>query len=234
MPSAAALLLFSGAALTLLLIPGPAVLYIVAHSARHGRRAGLVSVAGIHTGTGVHIAAALVGLSALIVASATAFTVVKLAGAAYLVWMGVRTLLDVRRATHGDVPVDGDQPALPPHSAGHTGPEQHRANLRRIYRDAVIVNVLNPKTAVFFLAFVPQFIDPSAGHANAQLVILSGWFVGIGLVSDGAYAMAAAGLGARAKHRGSEVRAGRRGRMAAGLTYIGLGAVTALSGHSTG
>jgi len=232
MPSAATLLLFSGAALTLLLIPGPAVLYIVAHGARHGRRAGLVSVAGIHTGTGIHIAAALVGLSALIVASATAFTVVKLAGAAYLVWMGLRTLLSVRRAVPGDVPTDGDEPASLRHVAGQTGPEQRPADLRRIYRDAVIVNVLNPKTAVFFLAFVPQFIDPSAGHANVQLLILSGWFVGLGLVSDSAYAMAAAGLSARAKRRDSPVRSGRRGRVAAGLTYIGLGAVTAFTGHA--
>jgi len=222
MPPVATLLVFSGAALTLLLIPGPAVLYIVAHSARHGRRAGLVSVAGIHSGTAVHIAAALAGLSALIVASTAAFTVVKLAGAGYLVWMGVRTLIGRRTTTPANLHV----------AVGRTGPGRRSTDLRRIYRDAVIVNVLNPKTALFFLAFVPQFVDPSAGRANVQLLILSGWFVGLGLVSDGAYAMAAAWLSTRAKRNGSVVVAGRRGRVAAGVTYIGLGAITALTGRS--
>jgi len=225
MPSATTLLLFSGAALTLLLIPGPAVLYIVAHSARHGRRAGLVSVAVIHTGTGVHIAAALAGLSALIVASATAFTVVKLAGAAYLVGMGVRTLA-AARATK---PL---APATP--AAAGAGPRTHPTNLGLIYRDAVVVNVLNPKTAVFFLAFVPQFIDPAAGHANIQLLVLSGWFVALGVLSDGTYALAAAWFKSRADQRHPGPGTSQHGQIAAGVTYIGLGAVTALTGHATG
>jgi len=223
MPSPATLLVFSGAALTLLLIPGPAVLYIVAHSARHGRRAGLVSVAGIHTGTAVHIAAALVGLSALIVASATAFTMVKLAGAAYLMWMGVRTLTAVRPAE-----------SLAPNTRDESeqSPISRHSDLRLIYRDAMIVNILNPKTAVFFLAFVPQFIDPTAGHAAIQLLALSTWFVGLGLLSDGAYALAAAWFKARTEERTIGPNAGRRGRIAVGVTYIGLGAVTALTGNA--
>ncbi len=223
MPSAATLLVFSGAALTLLLIPGPAVLYIVAHSARHGRRAGLVAVAGIHSGTIVHIAAALVGLSALIVASATAFTIVKLAGAGYLVWMGLRTLASARVVAPTASAADTDP--IPTH-------HDHSTQLGLIYRDAVIVNILNPKTAVFFLAFVPQFVDPAAGHARTQLLVLSAWFVGLGLVSDGTYALAAAWFRTRTNGRVGRRAAGRRGRVAAGVTYIGLGAVTAFTGHT--
>jgi len=227
MPSASTLVLFSGAALTLLLIPGPAVLYIVAHSSRHGRRAGLVSVAGIHAGTAVHITAALLGLSALIVASATAFTVVKLAGATYLIWMGVRTLFDIR-ASRSSIGHSHDAERSPLDGATPT-------NLRRVFRDAAVVNILNPKTAVFFLAFVPQFIDPRVGHATFQLVVLSGWFVVLGLLSDGAYALTSAWVGRTAKGRrsgSSSADAGQRGKIAAGLTYIGLGAVTAFSGHT--
>jgi len=224
MPSAATILVFSGAALTLLLIPGPAVLYIVAHSAHHGRRAGLVSVAGIHTGTAVHIAAALVGLSALIVASANAFTIVKVAGAAYLTWMGVRTLIAARSTAplSANTPGESDQ-----------SPVSRHTDLRLIYRDAIVVNILNPKTAVFFLAFVPQFVDPTAGHANVQLLALSAWFVGLGLLSDSAYAMGAAWLKARTGQRATRPRDGRRARVAVGVTYIGLGAVTAFTGHTT-
>lgn len=231
MPSSATLLLFSGAALTLLLIPGPAVLYIVAHSARHGRKAGLVSVAGIHTGTAVHIAAALVGLSALIVASATAFTVVKFAGAAYLIWMGARTLLETRRP---DAVNDPNHAFMSdPSDPGSQTNEPHPTDLRRIYRDAVVVNVLNPKTAVFFLAYVPQFINPNAGHATSQLLALSGLFVVLGILSDGGYAFGSAWLARRSLRKTRTLRSPQRGRVAAGLTYIGLGAVTAFTGHST-
>src|SRR5207248_4790362 len=123
--------LFAVTALALLLIPGPAVLYVVVQSAEQGRRVGLASVAGIHLGTLVHVAAATVGLSALVVASAVAFSAVKYAGAAYLIYLGVRRLMA------RDEIVD---------------PGRRREPLRRAFARGIVVNVLNPKTALFFLA----------------------------------------------------------------------------------
>ena len=150
-PSSAQLWLFCLAALVLLAIPGPAVLYIVVQSAEQGRRAGLASVAGVHVGTLVHVAAASIGLSALIVASATAFTAVKYAGAAYLVLLGARKL--VGRSSD-------EQPPRPPDA------------LRRAFVRGAIVNVLNPKTALFFLAFLPQFVDAGRGGVWSQALVL--------------------------------------------------------------
>ncbi|MEM7141857.1 MAG: LysE family translocator [Actinomycetota bacterium] len=211
MPDASTLLVFSGAALALLLIPGPAVLYIVARSASQGVRAGLVSVAGIHVGTLVHIAAAVLGLSAIIVASATAFTAVKLAGAAYLVWLGLSTL----RGRNGSFALPEDAPA-----------RSHR----RIFGDGVVLNILNPKTAVFFLAFVPQFVDVDAGNATTQVIALGAAFVVIGLVTDGLYALAAGWIGRWLRR---SPRAARGSETTAGIIYLGLGATTALSGSSS-
>lgn len=167
--------LFVSASLVLLLIPGPAVMYIVTRSADQGRTAGLVSVAGIHAGTLVHIAAAVLGLSAVVATSAQAFTVVKLAGAAYLIYLGVRTLR--RRETEETASV---------------GPER---SLKRVFWDGTLVNVLNPKTALFFLAFVPQFVDPLGANPGAELVVLGFLFIAIGVVTDGAYALAGGIIG---------------------------------------
>jgi threonine/homoserine/homoserine lactone efflux protein len=211
MPTTATLFVFSGAALLLLLIPGPAVLYIVARGASQGRRAGLVSVAGIHVGTLVHIGAAVLGLSALIVASATAFTAIKLAGAAYLIYLGVNALL--RRRSR-----NGPRPEEPPRSG------------RRIFADGIVLNILNPKTAVFFLAFVPQFIDVDAGNTTMQLIALGITFILLGLVTDSVYAFAAGWIGTRLR---TSTSASRRSETAAGVTYIGLGLTTALSGRAT-
>lgn len=202
--------MFCGAALALLLLPGPAVLYIVTRSASQGRRAGLVSVVGIHVGTLVHIAAAVLGLSALLVASATAFSVVKLAGALYLVWLGVTTLR--RRSGLVDT------------AAGVTV-----RSSRRIFVDGVVLNILNPKTAVFFLAFVPQFIDVDAGHTTVQLVVLGVLFIGLGLVTDGAYALAGGWIGGRLRR---SPRLARRSETTAGTIYLGLGFATAMSARS--
>ncbi len=197
--------------MALLLIPGPAVLYIVTRSAAQGTRAGLVSVAGIHLGTLFHVTAAVAGLSALVVASATAFTAVKLAGAGYLVYLGVRSLIEARRAGI---------------EASRAGSDIDMRPLRRVFRDAVVVNILNPKTAVFFLAFVPQFVDPSAGHATLQLLTLSGLFILLGLVSDGAFALAAGWLGGRLV---GSTKTRQRNQTASGVVYISLGLVTAAS-----
>ena len=204
-PDSHALALFAAAALALLLVPGPAVLYIVGQSAEHGRLAGIVSVAGVHLGTLVHIAAAAVGLSALIVSSAVAFSVVKYAGAAYLVYLGIRRLL--ARDSGELLPTTRSQP------------------LSRLFAQGAVVNVLNPKTALFFLAFLPQFVD-SERTIWTQVVILGLTFVALGFLSDGVYALAAGTLG-------GWLRARRRAlRYASGSVFVGLGVSAALAKRS--
>jgi threonine/homoserine/homoserine lactone efflux protein len=200
-PDPTAVWLFCGAALALLAIPGPAVLYIVVQSAEQGRRAGLASVGGIHVGSLVHVAAATAGLSALIVASALAFSIVKYAGAAYLIYLGVRKLLE--RAPAERV-------------------EPRREPLSRAFRRGIAVNVLNPKTALFFLAFLPQFVDRDLGPVWSQVLVLGLLFVALGLVSDSLYALAAGTIGGLLRRRRSALRYG------SGLVYVGLGAAAAL------
>jgi threonine/homoserine/homoserine lactone efflux protein len=201
LPTPSTLALFAAASLALLLVPGPAVLYIVTQSVAQGRRAGLASVGGIHLGTLVHVAAAAAGLSAVILASATAFNAVKYAGAAYLVYLGVRRLLERPR----------------------TVVDPRREPLRRAFVRGVVVNVLNPKTALFFLAFLPQFVDPDRGAVWFQVVALGSVFVALGLVSDSVYAVAAGSLSRVLRRRGALMRYG------SGTVYVGLGAVTALA-----
>jgi threonine/homoserine/homoserine lactone efflux protein len=205
-PDAASLAVFVAAALALLLVPGPAVLYIVARSIEQGRSAGLVSVLGVHLGSLVHIAAAAVGLSSLLVSSALAFHVVKYLGAAYLVYLGIRAL--VTRVEPGEVEV---RPAPP----------------GKLLRQGAVVNVLNPKTALFFLAFLPQFVDPDAGYVAVQIVVFGLVFVGLGLVTDGLYALLAgtAGRWLRSSRAFLAVR-----RYGSGTVFIGLGLAAAFSG----
>lgn len=207
MPDTPTLLAFSFAALVLFVVPGPAVLYIVTRSVAQGTRAGLVSVAGIHTGSLVHITAAVAGLTTLLAASATAFRLVKWAGAAYLVYLGIRAFLDREGAP----------------APGATVPA---ASLRRVFVQGFVVTVLNPKVAVFFLAFVPQFVDPSAG-TTAQLLVLGAVFVLLGMVMDGLYAVAAGAAGGRLARAGWW-RAGRR--WIAGSIYVALGVAAAITG----
>jgi threonine/homoserine/homoserine lactone efflux protein len=201
-PDSTALWLFCLAALALLAIPGPAVLYVVVQSAEQGRRVGLASVAGIHLGTLVHVAAAVVGLSALIVASAVAFSVVKYAGAAYLIYLGVRKLLE----RESSVAV-----------------ERCREPIRRAFTRGIVVNILNPKTALFFLAFVPQFVDADRGGVWSQALVFGLVFVGLGLVSDSLYALAAGSVGTLLRRRRTALRYG------SGVVYVGLGAAAALA-----
>jgi threonine/homoserine/homoserine lactone efflux protein len=203
-PSPETLLVFSAAALALIVVPGPAVLYIVAQSIDRGRLAGVVSALGVATGGLVHVTAATIGLSSLLVSSATAFTVVKYAGAAYLIGLGLHTLL-VRR---------DERPGAP-------RPERR---LRRRYWQGVVVNVLNPKTALFFLAFLPQFVDPDAGSAALQLAVLGLVFVVLAVASDCLWALAAGTASER-------LRDSRRflavQRYVSGTVFCGLGALTA-------
>ncbi|GAA3444465.1 LysE family translocator [Planomonospora venezuelensis] len=210
MPDLATLVLFSAATLALLLVPGPAVVYIVTRSVAQGRSAGLVSVLGIHLGSVVHVAAAALGISALLAASATAFTVVKYLGAAYLVWLGVRKLM------HGR---NGAEAAEPP-----------VASRTRMFWEGFAVNVLNPKTAIFFLAFLPQFADPGAGPIAPQIVLLGVIWIVLGMASDGAFALLASALAGRLRR---SARARRRLDVASGVVYLGLGAAAALTGEHT-
>jgi threonine/homoserine/homoserine lactone efflux protein len=208
-PEPAAIGLFVIAALALLLVPGPAVLYVVARSIHDGRRAGLVSVLGIHVGTLVHIAAATLGLSALVVSSAVAFTAVKIAGAVYLVGLGLWTLFSSR--AEPDVALGG------------------RANLRRAFAQGIVVNVLNPKTALFFLAFLPQFVDPNAPHPAVQIALLGVLFALLGLVTDSLWAVAAGTAGGVLRRSRRFVRTQR---YVTGSVYLGLGVATAFAGSS--
>ena len=201
-PELSTIELFAVASVALLLIPGPAVLYIVTQSAEQGRSAGLASVAGIHIGTLVHILAAAIGLSALILASAVAFSVVKFAGAAYLVYLGVRKLLERGSASDAEPP---------------------RAPLRRVFARGAVVNVLNPKTALFFLAFLPQFVDTDRGAVWSQVVVLGLVFVALGLVSDSVYALVGDAVGSLLRRRATAMR------RVSGTIYIGLGAVAAFA-----
>jgi threonine/homoserine/homoserine lactone efflux protein len=209
LPELSSLGLFVLAALLLLVTPGPAVLYIVARSIDQGRWAGLVSMLGVHAGTLVHVAAAAAGLSALLAASATAFGVVKYLGAAYLLYLGVRRLLDRGPALAAR---DGSPPPL-----------------TRAFLDGVVVNVLNPKTALFFLAFLPQFVDVSRGAVGAQILALGLLFVLLGTITDGLYAVCA-GSAASWLRQSPRFVAGER--WVSGSMYIGLGLAAAFSsGH---
>jgi len=206
MPDLALWGLFVVASLVLLLTPGPAVLYIVARSVQQGRTAGLVSVIGIHLGTIVHITAAAVGLSALLVSSALAFAIVKYLGAAYLIWMGIRAFLAK----------DPDPEA----------PVIEAKSLHRAFRDGFVVNLLNPKTAIFLLSFLPQFVDPTRGAVHWQILIFGLTFMGLGILSDGMFALVAGAAGDFL--RGSQ-RFQRILRWFSGTSFIGLGVSAALA-----
>jgi len=197
------LALFMLASLALAVVPGPAVLYIVAQSVDQGRLAGLVSALGIGTGGLVHVVAATVGLSSLLASSATAFTIVKYAGAGYLILLGIRRLLTREEA--------GEEALQPP-----------RDN-RQIFRDGVVVNVLNPKTALFFLAFLPQFVDPGASSVTLQILLLGLVFVVIAFCSDSMWALAAGTLGSWLRR--SRWYLGVK-RWVTGTVFVGLGLST--------
>lgn len=207
MPDLPNLVTFSVAAVVLFVVPGPAVLYIVSRSLSGGRKAGLASVAGIHAGTLVHVAAAVAGLSTLLATSAVAFRSVKWAGAVYLIYLGVRAF-------------------AARHQPGPTVVAASVKSLRSVFRQGFVVNVLNPKTAVFFLAFVPQFVDLDR-PATTQILVLSALFVGLGLLSDGLYATIFGSIGQRLTTRPWWRTASWA---VPTTTYIGLGLFAGLGG----
>jgi threonine/homoserine/homoserine lactone efflux protein len=205
-PDGSTLLLFAAASLALLAVPGPAVIYVVTRSLDQGRTAGIVSVLGVETGTFAYALAAAAGLTGLIAASEIGFTVVRYAGAAYLVYLGVRKLLE------REEPAD----ALP-------------SARSRLFLKGALVQLLNPKIAIFFLAFLPQFVDSSRGPIAAQILVLGSVFTLLAVLSDGAYVLLAGAVG-------GWLRSGRRARRGlaklSGGVYIGLGVGAALSGTS--
>jgi threonine/homoserine/homoserine lactone efflux protein len=209
LPDSSHLALFLTTTLVLLLIPGPAVLYIVAQSVEHGRRAGLTAVGGIHVGSMVHVFAATVGLSALLVSSSVAFSAVKFVGALYLIFLGVQRLLG-RDSGNGV-------------SAGN------ERNLGKIFRQGIVVNILNPKTALFFFAFLPQFVDPTRSAAP-QIAILGLLWIVVGLFSDSLYAVLSGTVGAAVRSRPGFARVQR---VVTGFVLIGLGIAAALTGRKT-
>jgi len=207
-PSASNIGLFVGAALVLLLIPGPAVLYIVARSMAQGRMAGFVSDLGIHAATLIHVMAAALGMSALLASSALAFSMVKYAGAAYLIWLGFKKIF-------GRVE-DAESAGLSRHSYA------------RLFRDGFIVNLLNPKTALFFFAFLPQFAEPERGHLAVQITFLGLLFAALGFITDGCYALLAgtAGNWLKRSRRFLEIE-----RYVSGTLFIGLGLTAVFAGN---
>jgi threonine/homoserine/homoserine lactone efflux protein len=206
LPGTARLAGFLLASLAMLLTPGPAVMYIIARGIGQGWRAGVASAAAVGGGNFIHALAATAGLSALLVASSEAFTVVKWAGAAYLAYIGIRTLR-TREPEIADV-----TPPIQP--------------IRAVMRQGFVVAVLNPKTAIFFLAFVPQFVDPTRGNVSAQFFVLGTLFAAMGVVTDGTYGVLAGALrGLLAQRREAQ----RRARYATGGLYIALGVSAALA-----
>lgn len=210
MPDASSLLMFILAGWLLNLTPGPDVLYIVRHAVRQGVRAGMVAALGIVSGCFVHVLAAALGVGALLAASATAFTVLKWVGAAYLVWMGVKLLL----ARSGVSPMLAG-------SASEDATTPDSLPLSRIWRQGFLTNVLNSKVALFFLAFVPQFIDPHSEHKLLAFVLLGLIFNLNSLPINFAYAW----LASWASRRLALVQHALRWMdRAAGLLFIGFGA----------
>jgi threonine/homoserine/homoserine lactone efflux protein len=206
MPEPHTFVLFGAASLAFIAVPGPSVIYIVSRSLAEGRRAGIVSALGIQTGGLVHVLAATIGVSALLASSAVAFSVVKYAGAAYLIFIGIRKLLE------GETPEE---------LAGVP------VGRRRLYAQGVLVNTLNPKTALFFLAFLPQFVDPDRGAVAPQVLALGVIFLLLAMASDSTYALVAGSVrGWLGERRKALARI-------SGCSYVGLGVLAALSPGSS-
>lgn len=205
------LFVFVAAAVVLLVTPGPAVLYIITRSVDQGRLAGIVSVLGIGVGTLFHVFAAALGISAILVSSALAFNIVKYLGAAYLIYLGVRKLLTK------------DSALLPDHV--------QKQGLGRIFYQGVVVNILNPKLALFFFAFLPQFVDPARGSVPVQMLVLGLILMGLGLLSDGTYAILAgtAGKWLRGSRHFLRIQ-----KYVTGIVYIGLGLTAAFASSNRG
>jgi threonine/homoserine/homoserine lactone efflux protein len=214
MPDLTQLVLYFAAAVLLAITPGPGIFYVAARTLAGGRAEGVASSLGTGLGGMVHILAGAVGVSAIVLASAELFTALKLIGAAYLVWLGIRTVRDARR----------DASAGLSSAASTVGPW-------RAFREGVLVEALNPKTAAFFLAFIPQFVDPAVGNVALQFVVLGVVSVVLNTLADIVVALAASGIRAGAAARPSLVR---RLREASGAAMVALGVGLAFARRPAG
>ena len=207
MPDPQTWLLVAIASLVLVVIPGPAVIYILTRSISLGRAAGLASAVGVNLGSAIHVVGAVAGLSVILASSAILYSAVKWAGVAYLVWLGIRTL-----RSQDEI---------------FTNTSAEPAALKRIFTQGVIVNVLNPKVAMFFLAFLPQFVDPDSPVPWLQSLVLGLTLVVIGLISDSVYALIGGQVGGVLRRN---PRAGSTTRTASGVAYFALAGVAAVTG----
>jgi len=207
MPDWSTVVLFAAAAWILVFTPGPNTLYIIARSVQQGRRAGIVSSLGVEVGTLIHVGAAAFGISALLMSSAVAFSMVKYAGAAYLIYLGIKTLLTREKPAAAEA--------------------VEEKSLSRAFSQAVVVNVLNPKSAIFFFAFLPQFVDAERGAAATQILFFGAIVVVLGFTSGSLYSLLAGSIGNVLRGNLKFLRAQR---YFAGSVYLGLGAATALTG----
>jgi threonine/homoserine/homoserine lactone efflux protein len=210
MPDITQFSLYIAAALLLAVTPGPGIFYVAARSLAGGRAEGIASSFGTALGGLVHVVAGALGVSAIVLASAELFMVLKLLGAAYLVWLGLRTIMDARRSTGPDM-------------GGVSAPAM---GTRRAFREGVVVEALNPKTAAFFLAFIPQFLDPSAGAVALPFILLGCISVALNTLADIVVAISASRL-----REGAAARPGliKRLREISGASMIALGAGLALA-----
>lgn len=207
MPDLTQFFLYLAAALLLAITPGPGIFYVAARSLAGGRVEGIASSFGTALGGLVHVLAGALGVSALVLASAELFTALKWLGAAYLVWLGVRTMMAARR----DIPGADPAPAM---------------GARRAFREGVVVEALNPKTAAFFLAFIPQFLDPSAGPVAVPFIVLGAISVTLNTLADIIVAIGASRIREGAASRPAFIR---RLREISGASMIALGAGLALA-----
>jgi threonine/homoserine/homoserine lactone efflux protein len=207
--------LYLATALLLAVMPGPGIFYVAARTLAGGREEGIASSIGTGVGGMVHVAAGAFGVSAVVLASAELFTALKLAGAAYLLWLGVRTIRAAGNATIEEL-LGRDAPRV--------------VGSRRAFREGIAVEALNPKTAAFFLAFLPQFVDPAAGHVAAQFVVLGSISVALNTLADIVVAFAAGAV-----RSGTAARPGlvKRLRQASGAAMVVLGAGLLLARRPT-
>jgi len=207
MPDSATLAMFCVASLLLVVTPGPAVMYIVVRGLHQGRPAGLVSALGIEVGTLVHVVLATVGVSALLVSSGLAFALVKYLGVAYLICLSVRTFQHRDQVTQ----VDG----------------KSSRSLRHLFAHGVMVETLNPKTALFFIAYLPQFVDPSGGSVERQMLLLGALFILLAIIIDSMYGLLSGTLGGWLRGRSGFLETQR---YVSGCVYVVLALMMVLPG----
>lgn len=218
MPSGPTLAAFAAASVLLILLPGPAMLFLLARGIAGGRRVGVYSALGVESASAVYVVATALGLTAILAASGTALGVVRYVGAAYLIWLGVTA---IRKRHEQLVPADPGRSAI-----GTT----RTPGGWRSWRQGFTVGITNPKVALFFLAFFPQFLDPAAGPLASQVLVLGAMFVVIGAVLDVGYGLSGGAIG---DLLGRYPRALPRARVGVGLTFLTLGGVTAATGQRT-